>query len=122
MPVSVLIVDDEPTFRGHAGELVELSGLHVAGEAADGPEALRLARQLRPAAVLLDVNLPGDDGLSVARSLARLPEPPRVLLVSADADVADEEVRACGAVAFIPKEELPVSDLHALLAAPAGDA
>lgn len=110
----MLIVDDEPAFRGHAGRLLRSSGLEVAGEAGDGPEAVQMARELRPGAVMLDVNLPGADGLSVARSLTALPDAPLVLLVSADADVVDEQVRECGAVAFVSKDELPVSDLRAL--------
>ncbi len=117
MTASVLIVDDEGAFRAHARRLLSLRGFEVVGQAGDGADAMRLARALKPNAVLLDVNLPDADGIDVARRLARLPSPPRVLLTSADADVSPELVSECGAAAFIPKAELSESDLPALLAA-----
>ena len=117
MPLSVLIVDDEQAFRRHAGRLLALRGFAVAGQAADGESAVRMARSLQPQAVLLDVNLPDISGLEVARELSRLPDPPRVLLTSADRDVADTLVRDCGASAFVPKDDLPSSDLPGLLGA-----
>ena len=113
--MSVLIVDDEGAFRALAGRLLALQGFEVAGQAEDGAGALRMARALAPGAVLLDVNLPDTSGFEVARELAKLPAPPRVLLTSADVDVTDTVVSACGAAAFITKEELPSSDLLGLL-------
>jgi len=117
MTLSVLIVDDERSFRAHAGRLLAMRGLEVAGQAADGESAVRMARSLQPQAVLLDVNLPDISGLEVARELSQLPDPPRVLLTSADRDVADTLVRDCGASAFVPKDDLPSSDLPGLLGA-----
>jgi CheY-like chemotaxis protein len=115
MPPSVLIVDDEHLFGEHAARLLAYRGFQVAGHADAGAEAVRLARALRPEAVLLDINLPDSSGFEVARELAGLPDPPRVLLISADAEVADEQLNDCGAVAFIRKDELPSSDLRDLL-------
>ena len=118
MPLSVLIVDDEQAFRRHAERLLAMRGLEIAGQAADGESAVRMARSLQPQAVLLDVNLPDISGLEVARELSRLPDPPRVLLTSADRDVTDTLVRDCGASAFVPKDDLPSSDLPGLLGPP----
>ena len=112
---TVLIVDDEAGFRTQAGRLLALRGFQIAGEAGDAAGALRLARELKPGAVLLDVNLPDRSGIEVARALARMPSSPRVLLTSADADVGSEQVDECGAVAFVPKDELPSRDLVGLL-------
>jgi DNA-binding NarL/FixJ family response regulator len=115
MAVSVLIVDDEPGFRANARRLLALRGFSVAGEAGDASEALQLARSRRPGAVLLDVNIPDASGIEVARELASLSSPPRVLLISADAEVCDQLVRECGAHAFVPKLDLLTCDLAALL-------
>ncbi|HTZ63837.1 MAG TPA: response regulator [Solirubrobacteraceae bacterium] len=114
MALSVLIVDDERDFRMMAGRLLTLRGFDVAGHADDGAAAVRLARSLEPQAVLLDVNLPDTTGFEVARRLAALPVPPRVLLTSADREVTDELLDDCGASAFVPKDELPSSDLSEL--------
>src|SRR5687768_14932170 len=63
-PPRVLLVDDEPGFRLLTRMLLEEDGsAEVAGEAGDGPQAIREARQLRPDAVLLDLNMPGMGGL-----------------------------------------------------------
>jgi len=112
---SVLIVDDEQAFRRHATRLLRMRGFRIVGEAGDGAEAMRVARELEPGAVLLDVNLPDRSGLDVARELATLPRSPRVLLTSADAEVSSEDLRACGAMAFVAKDLLPTSDLGTLL-------
>jgi DNA-binding NarL/FixJ family response regulator len=70
--------------------------------------------------VLLDVNLPDVSGLDVARELAARADPPRVLLVSPGSVLAEQLVRESGAVAFLAKDELPGSDLHALLGGGSG--
>lgn len=81
---SVLIVDDSAAFRALAARLVLAAGHQVAGEAADGAEALRLAEARRPDGVLLDVHLGADDGFAVGRALAALAHPPRVIMISSD--------------------------------------
>ncbi|HEU4592530.1 MAG TPA: LytTR family DNA-binding domain-containing protein [Steroidobacteraceae bacterium] len=80
----VLIVDDEPPARALLRSLVsEAEGFEVAGEAENGQRALELCDSLQPDIVLLDVRMPGIDGLEVARHLAALPEPPAVIFVTA---------------------------------------
>jgi DNA-binding NarL/FixJ family response regulator len=104
VPVTVLIVDDHPTFRRFARRMLAETGFDVVGEAADGESAIRAARVLRPAAVLLDVRLPDMSGLEVAARLAVGDEAPVVVLTSSfrvgdDALLMDAAVRS-----FIPKE------------------
>jgi DNA-binding NarL/FixJ family response regulator len=111
--VTVLIVDDDPSFRAAAVDLLAARGYQVVGEAACGAEGLALASEIRPDAVLLDVNLPDGDGLAVAARLTAAGEP-RVLLTSSDSQAAPERlIRSSGAVGFITKEELADAGLDA---------
>ena len=68
---TVLIVDDHPNFRASVRRLLVDAGYEVVGEAPDGASALAAARELRPAIVLLDVQLPDLDGFEVALRLSR---------------------------------------------------
>jgi two-component system response regulator AlgR len=80
----VLVVDDEPLARERLSHLVEeLPAVELAGVAASGEEALLLAGRLRPEVVLLDIRMPGMDGIEAARHLARMPEPPAVIFTTA---------------------------------------
>ena len=110
------VVDDDPDFRGLALRLLTASGLTVVGES-DCVEAARAdAARLRPAAFLVDVELPDGDGVSLATELVALPWRPRVLLTSINAElIGDEEVRRSGAQAFIAKADLPNAPLRKLL-------
>jgi CheY-like chemotaxis protein len=87
-PVSVLVVDDDVAFRRTASELLRGLGYDVVAQAADGDEALAACARTRPAAGLVDVNLPGADGFALARELGACVPPPRVLLTSTDAFAA----------------------------------
>jgi DNA-binding NarL/FixJ family response regulator len=114
VPVTVLIVDDHPVFRASARRLLALDGFSVVGEAADGESALRLARDLAPEVVLLDIGLPDRSGFDVAVELARLQM--KVVLISsrAQADLGRRVVRS-GALGFISKERLSCEAITALL-------
>ena len=84
MNLRVLVVDDEPLARERLSHLVEeLPAVELAGVAASGEEALLLAGRLRPEVVLLDIRMPGMDGLETAHHLARMPEPPAVIFTTA---------------------------------------
>lgn len=116
MAGSVLVVDDDPAFRGLARRVLTAAGLSVVGEAESVQSAREAATALRPDGVLVDVMLPDGDGVTLARELAALPWSPRVVLTSSYADAASEdEVRRCGAVAFVPKQELPTAPLGRFL-------
>jgi DNA-binding NarL/FixJ family response regulator len=81
--IRVLLADDHTLVRaGIRGLLQGLAGVEVVGEAADGREALRLAEALRPDVVLLDVSMPGLNGLEVAGRLATFDPSIRVLILS----------------------------------------
>jgi two-component system, LytTR family, response regulator AlgR len=84
MSSRVLIVDDEPPARELLRSMLkEIEGFEVAAEAENGRRALEIYDSLQPDIVLLDVRMPGIDGLEVARQLATLPEPPAVIFITA---------------------------------------
>jgi len=80
----VLLVDDEPLAIERLQLLLaRMEGVELAGTAADGEAALRLAQATEPDLVLMDISMPGMDGMDAARALAGLPRPPRVVFVTA---------------------------------------
>jgi two-component system, LytTR family, response regulator AlgR len=84
MSLRVLIVDDEPPARELLRSMLkDIEGFEVAAEAENGRRALEIYDSLQPDIVLLDVRMPGIDGLEVARQLATLPEPPAVIFITA---------------------------------------
>jgi two-component system, LytTR family, response regulator AlgR len=84
MTQRVLIVDDEPPARERLRRLLaELEDIEVAAEAGTGVQAVRLAGELHPDVVLLDVRMPGMNGLEAARHMALLPQPPAVVFTTA---------------------------------------
>ena len=86
-----MIVDDEPLAIERMQVLcAELDQLQVVGTASDGEAALRLADKLRPDLLLLDMTMPGMDGLGVARALGKRDNPPAVIFVTAHEDFAVE--------------------------------
>ena len=82
--VQVLIVDDEPLARARLRTLLDAqAGIEVCGEAGDGPSTLALCAEAAPDLVLLDISMPGMDGLETARRLAELDAPPAVVFCTA---------------------------------------
>ena len=93
--LKVLIVDDEPPARERLRSLLgEIPEVAVAGEAVSGAEALSLTHDLAPDIVLLDVRMPGMDGLEAARHLNVLEEPPAVIFTTAYEEYAVEAFEA----------------------------
>ena len=83
-PIAFLIVDDEPLAVERLQLLLaRMDGVSIAGTAADGAAALRLVDALSPDAVLLDIAMPGIDGIDVARALTKVERPPVVVFVTA---------------------------------------
>jgi two-component system invasion response regulator UvrY len=109
MPVQVLIVDDQEPFRAVARTVVELTdGFEVVGEAEDGEASVRMAHDLHPGLVLMDVNLPGISGLEATRQiLADVATKPVVVLVLSTYEAAEygPQAEEVGAACFIPKSE-----------------
>lgn len=116
MALTALIVDDHASFRGAARMLLDLEGYEVVGEAVDGEQALRAARELAPDFVLLDVQMPGMSGFEVAAQLTAAAGAPMVVMTSSqeDAELAGRAVDS-GARGFIPKADLSGERIAALL-------
>jgi DNA-binding NarL/FixJ family response regulator len=111
----VLIVDDHAAFRAAARRMLEAAGFTVVGEAGDGAETLAAVAATAPDLVLLDVHLPGIDGIAVAERLAALAAPPRVVLISSrDAATYGERLTRAPALGFIPKAHLTGATITAL--------
>lgn len=117
--VRVLIVDDQAPFRDAARAVIDLTdGFVLAGEASTGEESLVETARLAADLVIMDVNLPGIDGIEAARRIADDGDGPAVLLVSTY-DEQDYARRAeeCGALGYLPKSEFGPDALVAAWAA-----
>ncbi|TVZ37197.1 LytTR family two component transcriptional regulator [Alteromonadaceae bacterium 2753L.S.0a.02] len=80
----MLIVDDEPLARQRLKRMIEnMEGYEVVGEAGNGTEAVAAVDKFDPDVVLLDVRMPGEDGLEAARKISEMPEPPAVIFCTA---------------------------------------
>lgn len=125
MAISVLVVDDqEMVRRGLVRILDNEPEIQVVGEAADGFEALALARELRPDVALVDIRMPGLDGIELTRLLAGTDaaDPVHVVVITTFDD--DEYVYSAlrnGASGFLLKRSGPVLIVEAVRAAVAGD-
>ena len=111
----VLIVDDQPTFRRHLCQLLTCAGLFVVGEAGDIPEAEAQVQALRPDLAVVDVKLPGANGIEGTPRLKALAPDLRVILVSAYRDQAEvfrTAAEKVGAEAFVPKDDLDLSTVQ----------
>jgi DNA-binding NarL/FixJ family response regulator len=114
MAKTILIVDDYAPFRESARKLLEAEGFEVVGEAENGVAALRVAKEVNPDVVLLDVHLPDFDGFEVADRLQKLDPPPDVILTSSRDDYRFL-VSASAARGFVRKDELSGEALASVL-------
>jgi DNA-binding NarL/FixJ family response regulator len=118
--MTVLIVDDHPSFRVQARRLLEEGGFEVIGEAQDGATALEAAAALEPQAILLDIQLPDATGFDVCRSLTAAAKASAVVLVSSrGASDYGNKIFGCGARGFISKADLTARRFAALVEAEA---
>ncbi|MBI3967515.1 MAG: response regulator transcription factor [Chloroflexi bacterium] len=105
--IRVLLVDDQPwVLRGLRMRLELEPDLEVVGEASDGDAALELAGRLHPDVVLMDVAMPGRDGIAATRALRASREPSQVVLLTLHDDCETRaRAQSSGAVAFVGKHE-----------------
>jgi DNA-binding NarL/FixJ family response regulator len=117
-----LIVDDSPEFLDAARGLLQREGVDVVGVASRGADAIRLADELQPDVTLVDIDLGGEDGLEVARLLARDgSRPGKVILISTHAeDEFAELIEASPAIGFIAKSALSGEAIKRLAGSPRG--
>jgi DNA-binding NarL/FixJ family response regulator len=120
--ITLLIVDDHPIVRdGLSGMFATDPGFEVLGEATDGAEAIRLAKTLKPDVILMDLRMPGMDGLAAIKELARLRVPARVLVLTTyDTDNYVLPAIEAGATGYLLKDAPRAELLRAVQAAAAG--
>lgn len=114
--VRVLVVDDQMPFRNAAKTVVRVTpGFEVVGEAESGEQAVEMAAELEPDLVLMDINLPGIDGIEALRQITTArPETVAFLVSTIKENDLPADARSCGAAAFISKETLEPSVLQRL--------
>ncbi len=100
---TVLVAEDEALIRLDLVELLTEEGYHVVGEAGDGEEAVKLARELEPDLVIMDVKMPKMDGISAAEIIAEERIAPIVMLTAFSQRDLVERARDAGAMAYVVK-------------------
>ena len=122
MTVHVLIVDDHPVVReGLRGMLAGETDIEVVGEAGDGKEAIGLARHLLPDVVLMDLRMPGMDGVEATQRIAELNGPAVIVVTTYDTDHDILKAVEAGATGYLLKDT-PRSELIRAIRAAAGGA
>ncbi|MGA5303162.1 response regulator [Nucisporomicrobium flavum] len=124
MTIKVLIADDQELVRAGFGMILQTrADLEVVGEAGDGEQAVRLAAQLRPDVVLMDVRMPGMDGIEATRRVVALPDAPRVVVLTTyDEDEPMYAALRAGASGFLLKDVRPADLVEAVRVVAAGEA
>ena len=124
--IRVVLADDQALVRAGFRVLLDTEdGFEVCGEAADGAEAVRLAREQRPDVVVMDVRMPGMDGLAATRQITADPglaEVKVLVLTTFDVDEYVFEALRSGAAGFLLKDTEPVELLRALRVVASGEA
>jgi DNA-binding NarL/FixJ family response regulator len=122
-PIRVLLVDDHDVFRHGLAQLLSDEGLDVVAQASGGEAGVRLASELAPDVVLMDLSMPGMDGVAATRAIAAAEgAPPVVVLTLSDDDEAMLEALLAGAAGYLLKDATLEQILAAVEAAAGGDA
>ena len=102
--IRVMVVDDHPMWRDAVARDLSEAGVEVVGTAGDGAKALRIAPAARPTLAVVDLHLPDTNGVELTSALITLPEPPRVLVLSASGE-SDDVLAAvkAGATGYLVK-------------------
>ncbi len=117
--LSCLLVDDSEEFLASATRLLTAQGVGVAGRASSGHDALRLARELAPDVVLVDVELGDEDGIELARRLTSGSSPATVILISLrDREELADAMAGSGAAGFVRKDALDAKIIADLIGKP----
>jgi len=118
-PVRVLIADDHRLFAEALEAVLSIEArIEVVGRAADGEEAVALARRLHPDVVALDISMPVMDGFEAAEQLERFDDPPAVLMLTGSNAPEDvDRARRVGAKGYVTKDTIAASLVDAILAA-----
>ena len=118
----VMVVDDHPIMRNGLKDVLESSGrLEVVGLAGDGEEAVRVVEELGPDVIIMDVMMPGMDGIDACREIMELPPDTRVLMLTASTEMdAVIEAVAAGATGYLQKYSQPDELVEAVLAVARG--
>ncbi len=124
MSIRVVVVDDEALVRGGLRMILESADdIEVVGEADDGSRAVAAVQQHRPDVVLMDVRMPGMDGLSAAAAVLARPDPPRVVMLTTfDLDSYVFSALEAGASGFLLKDTPPRDLISAVRVVAAGEA
>jgi len=122
--IRVVLADDDALVRGGLRALLGAEDdIDVVGEAADGRQAIARARELQPDVVLMDVRMPGVDGVSATREIASWPRRPRVLVLTTfDLDEVVDDALNAGADGFLLKRATPEQLIDGIRTIVAGDA
>ena len=118
-PVRVLIADDHRLFAEALEAVLATEGrIEVVGRAADGEEAVELAKRLRPDVVTLDISMPVMGGFEAAAELERFDDPPAVLILTGSNASADvDHARRVGASGYVTKDTIAADLVDAILTA-----
>ncbi|MBV1851713.1 response regulator [Catellatospora tritici] len=122
--IKVMIVDDNDIIRRGLATIIDADeGLRVVADAGDGRSAVEAARRMRPDIALVDIRMPIMDGLAATRELLKLPDPPKVIILTTfhTDEYVDEAIRS-GAAGFLLKDSPPEELVRALYAVGQGHA
>ncbi|AUG78336.1 LuxR family transcriptional regulator [Kitasatospora sp. MMS16-BH015] len=124
MPIRVVLADDQPLIRaGLVMVINDIPDIEVVGEAADGAEAVRLARELAPDVVVMDLRMPGTDGIEATRLITAETGAPQVLVLTTfDNDENVHSALRAGAAGFLVKDMALDDIVTAVRVVAAGDA